>query len=415
MAQFVGGREGVDRTLFVIAAGMVILAFSNPLWQSLHALGWIILAVTMVREKKWLVPGPRRWALPWMAFAAWTVLAASLGPNPADGLHDTKKLLNLLAVFFLGAILRSAADARRILAAACVVMAAEAVVGLVQFANVTDHIAFRAHGSLSHHMTYSGMLLITISMALAMLRARLGAATFAWWVYVILGTAALLATLARSAWIGLAVAIAVVLAFKRPRWLLALPVVLAVLFLAVPQIRERTWSIFDVEHDYSNIRRLSMYRAGLRMIADNPILGLGGRRAVKGGFAAYEPDPPLPPTGPPGGPPPDPYERPGHLHNNLLQIAAASGIPALLAWLAALGVFFREAWRLMPRRNSAMDDAALLRRDVLVGSLAAACAFLTMGMLEFNFGDSEVSVLAFFVLCLPFVIGREDETQGESH
>ena len=196
------------------------------------------------------------------------------------------------------------------------------------------------------------------------------------------------------------------LAFKNPRGLWALPVLFAVLFFAIPEFRDRTRSILDTRGDYSNVQRLSMYPTGLRMIAAHPLLGLGGRRAVRDRYLEFEGIPPTPPPAVPGGPPQEPYEPPDHLHNNPLQIAAEAGIPVLLAWVAGLGVFLWEALRALPRRRDVHDAGARLRRNILLGSLAAVTAFMTMGLLEYNFGDSEVTVLLFLALSAPLALGR---------
>ena len=408
-AQLSGGRSGSDRALFLAAAGMAALSFSNPAWQTLHALAWIILGVRMFREHRWLVPGPRRWAIPWGLFAAWVTLSVALGAEPEVALRDTKKLLNLLAIFLFAAVLRMARDYLRVVVATCAILSVQSVIGLVQYLNTADPVGYRSHGTLSHHMTYSGMLLIVISMVLGLLTFRRSRADLLLWSFAGLATAALLATLTRSAWIGLAVALTVILTFKNPRWLAALPVALALLFLVAPQLRERTISIFDTQSDDSNVQRLSMVPVALRMIADRPLLGQGGRRAVRDRYTEYEGAPARPPRDDPDRPQRDPYEPPDHLHNNIMQIAAANGLPALLAWLAALAIYLRELLQTLPRRRDVHDEDERLRRNLLLGSLAGVAAFLTMGMLEYNFGDSEVSVLLFFALSFPFALRRRSQ------
>jgi O-antigen ligase len=402
--RFTAGRTGIDRSLFLVAVGIAALSFSNAAWQSLHALGWILLVAAAARAGAWPAPVPRRWVAPWAIFAVGSLVAAAFAPDPGRALYDGKKLLNLLALFFFAAVLRTARDYARALGAACALLSLQAVLGLIQYARVEDHVASRSHGTLSHHMTFSGLLLVSMAFCLPLLTFSLRRIDLLTWAYCLLALAALLATLTRSAWIGLAVAGIVVLAFKNPRGLWALPVLFALLFFAVPEFRARTRSIFDTHGDYSNVQRLSMYPTGLRMIGAHPLLGLGGRRAVRELYTEYEGTPPTPPPAVPGGPPQEPYEPPDHLHNDPLQIAAEAGIPVLLAWLAGLGVFAWEALRALPRRRDVRDEEERLRRNILLGALAAVIAFLTMGMLEYNFGDSEVTVLLFLALSAPLAL-----------
>ena len=395
------GREGLDRTLFLIVTAAVALTFSNPAWHSLHGLGWLLLVGDRIRSGRRIGPFPRRWVIPWAALAGWSLLSAALGPDPAGAVYDSKKSLNILALFLFAAVLRSAQEYLRVLAVLCTVLGAQAVVGLTQYALNPDPVEFRVHGSLSHHMTYAGMLLITAAMALPQVRTRGGRSSLLWGTYVALAVGALLASLTRSAWLGLVIAMVVALAIRAPRWLWALPAFLAVVFLTVPEVRHRVWSITDVQQDFSNQQRLRMYPTGLRMIAHHPLLGLGGRKQVRYRYLEFEPDPPLVAR---EEMPLEPVEPPLHLHNNALQIGAASGLPALIAWLGALLVYFRDALRQL--RTPPRDWGP--RRRLLLGSLCAVSAFLTMGMLEYNMGDTEVSVLFFFVLSVPLALGRQE-------
>ncbi len=394
-------RQGLPHTLFLITAAIPVVTFSNPVWQSLHALAWILLAVEMVRQRRWLVRSPRRLWLPWTFFLGWSLLAALLSYAPSETLYDAKKLLNYLGLFLFVTVLRSAQDYLRVLAGLAVVFSLEAIWGIVQYVVADDPLGARARGSFSHHMTFTGLLLLAGFLVLPLLSLRPQGKEWLWWALAVLAPLALVASLTRSAWLAMIPGAVVVLAFRRPRWLLALPVVLAVLFLAVPQVRSRALSILDTRGDYSNVQRLSMIPAGLRMVAQHPWFGLGSRNQVKAHYAEFESDPPTPPPAQPGGPIPEPYEVPLHLHNNVLEIAAERGLPALLAWLAALLVYFREVWRHLRRRPARRHT---LEQDLVLGSLAACVASLSMGMLEYNFGDSEVSIVFLLALSVPFVL-----------
>jgi hypothetical protein len=44
-----------------------------------------------------------------------------------------------------------------------------------------------------------------------------------------------------------------------------------------------------------------------------------------------------------------------------------------------------------------------------VGSLAAVAGFLVGGLTEYNFGDSEVVMVAYTVMALPFVAARAED------
>jgi len=396
-----GPRQGLVHTLFLITAAIPVVTFSNPIWQSLHALAWILLAVLMVRQRRWLIWSPPRLWIPWTFFLIWSLLAALLSDAPSETLYDAKKLLNYLGLFLFLTVLRSAQDYQRILTGLAAVFSIEAVWGIAQYLSADSPLDARAHGSYSHHMTFTGLLLLAGFLVMPLLSLRPRGTEWLLWALAILAPLALVASLTRSAWLAMIPGAVVVLAFRRPRWLLALPVLMALLLLTVPQVRERALSIVDTRGDYSNVQRLSMVPTGLRMVAQNPWFGLGSKDQVKAHYNEFEGNPPTPPPAVPGGPIPEPYETPLHLHNNFLEIAAERGLPALLAWLAALLVYLREAWRHLRPRPGRKHT---LESNLVLGSLAACVASLSMGMLEYNFGDSEVSIVFLLALSIPFAL-----------
>jgi len=125
-----------------------------------------------------------------------------------------------------------------------------------------------------------------------------------------------------------------------------------------------------------------MLHAGVRMIADEPILGVGPEM-VKVYYPLYrDPD--------------AEFWRVGHLHNNLLQLAASSGLFSAASYLALMALFFAKAVQLL-RREDRSDRAALL-----AGALMAAAALFVAGFFEYNWGDTEVEMATLLVLAVPF-------------
>ena len=86
-----------------------------------------------------------------------------------------------------------------------------------------------------------------------------------------------------------------------------------------------------------------------------------------------------------------------HLHNNLVQIAAERGLPALAVWLWFIVALLRDTWR---RFKDGSD------RFIPAAALAATTAMFTAGLFEYNFGDSEFLMLFLIVATLPFVVDR---------
>jgi O-antigen ligase len=90
------------------------------------------------------------------------------------------------------------------------------------------------------------------------------------------------------------------------------------------------------------------------------------------------------------------------LHNSALQILVELGVAGLLAWLWIWVAFLTEAVRLLRR----LPAAAIRERALVAGSIAAITGFLVAGTAEHNFGDSEVVMLAWVIVALPYVVVR---------
>jgi O-antigen ligase len=87
-------------------------------------------------------------------------------------------------------------------------------------------------------------------------------------------------------------------------------------------------------------------------------------------------------------------EIPGHLHSNLVQIAATMGVPGLLAFAALFVSLFVAALAGL-RSALARDDLAAGIKLGVIGGLAG---FLVAGSFEWNFGDEELLYLLYVLV-----------------
>ena len=95
-------------------------------------------------------------------------------------------------------------------------------------------------------------------------------------------------------------------------------------------------------------------------------------------------------------------QRTGDVHNSALQMRVELGVAGLLVWLWIWAAFFTEAVRLLRW----LPAAAIGERGPVAGSIAAIAGFLVAGLSEHNFGDSEVVMLAWVLVALPYVVAR---------
>lgn len=232
----------------------------------------------------------------------------------------------------------------------------------------------RITGPAVHVMTFSGLLLpVALVYGVLWLHDRRNL-----WLLggTLVTSLALLLTFTRSVWIGWLAAVIAVVALRRPRLLLwVAPAVILFVVLMPMNLFGRLVSTFDTRQS-SNLDRIRMVEAGVEMIRDHPLLGVGPAN-IKEVYPLYRrPD--------------APRFRIPHLHNNVVQIWAERGVVALAAYLLFLALFLREcarAWNGPERRFA----------EIGVGVTVA----LTMaGLFEFNFGDTEVLFLMLDVFAL---------------
>ena len=258
--------------------------------------------------------------------------------------------------------------------------AASAAFGIIQYGILHyDHLGQRPRGTLGHYMTYSGLLMLVIGVALAQLLFGRRDRTWAALVMPALSVAVAL-TFTRSAWVGACAGAAVLLALKDFRLMATLPVVAAIFFAAAPSsVTARFVSIFDLK-DPTNRDRIAMFRAGERMVADRPLVGVGPNM-VQALYARYRDAEAVEQVNP-------------HLHNVPMQIAAERGLPALALWVTFVAVALFDLGRGFRRGTLPAVTAA--------AGLAAMVSMLAAGLFEHNFGDSEFLMLLLLVITLPF-------------
>ncbi len=338
------------------------------------------------------------------AFAAWTLVAALASPRPLESLGAARGLLPLGAFYVVLHALPDRRAASRfatglLLAVSLVALLGVAQVavcpssGSVEAASGLVRLLFRkcarARGAFSIYMTLAGVLALVLMSALP--RLALGGWRLAWAGPAWLASAlALGLTYVRGAWLGVvagAAALAVVMA-RRRLVIVGLVALIVAVLAAEPGVLERARTIGDLSDDTTR-DRLAMLEVGLAMARAHPLTGVGPGQ-VKRLYPAWAP--------------PEALRRStSHLHDTPLQIAAERGLPGLAAWIAIWVGFFGAAGRVLRRLAPADDEA----RALVVGSIAAVAAFLVAGLFEYNFGDTEVLLVALSLMALPFVVARD--------
>ncbi|MGE3842348.1 MAG: O-antigen ligase family protein, partial [Vicinamibacterales bacterium] len=384
-------RRWVPTERLATVSFVALLTFVAALQISIAAAS-LTLAATLTAWLAWTLATTRRFEAPaifWplLAYGGWTLVSAVFSANPAASLEDCKQLVLLLIVPAVYTLARGSRS-RAVLDVIVTVGAITAVVGIFQYGILHyDNLGRRPQGTLTHYMTYSGVLMLVIGAAAARLiferQHRL-------WTALVMPAllVALALTFTRSAWVGAFVALAVLALLKDRRLLFLAPVLVAAAVAVAPdRLTSRAFSMFDL-NDPTSRDRVAMLRTGAHMIADHPITGVGPDQ-VKAFYVQYRDPLAVQPIN-------------FHLHNVPVQIAAERGLPALGLWIWFVVTAGLQCWRLFQR-----DDA----RSLAAAALAALVAMLAAGLFEYNFGDSEFLMLFLVLLTLPFAAVRGDAAE----
>jgi O-antigen ligase len=369
---------------------------------------WGIAASNAFLGFMMLYSGIRRRRLPWSwrrnavllapAGVYFVLLAASVAfsLDPAESGDHLREGFSLVTLFLGVVLVRGERDVRRLFDLLIVMVVLLAVHGIVQY-TFTDYgdLFNRIRGPFSHYQTYAGVLLIGDLLLLA--RTVSGDGWKKPWHWLALGLVnwALMLSLTRGSWVAVGVTFT---AYALVRWrrffVVYLAAATAAAFLAtslVPDAGERLRSIADLG-DASNYDRLCMLDAGLYMVAERPLFGLGPGM-VKERYPIYRH-------------PAAPRFNVPHLHNSFLELAAERGLTSLVAYLWLMAAGLALAYRAYRREGGPRGP----RADLHLGVFLVLVGFNLAGLFEDNWRDTEVQRLVLFLLATPLCLAAKDDT-----
>lgn len=358
---------------------MVSISLSQ-IFLFLSFLCWLII---LIREKqKPLFPS---FFWPLLAYSILSLLSSFFSVNPEISLKDCRELL----LFLIIPIIYVGFRREKTLLRANLALLASAYISLLYSFYYFIFMASpgeRITGFMGHYMTQAGLLLLFGTMALSIFFFSREKTRFLWGLGFILSLFALTLTLTRSSWIGIVLAACFILLLYKPKSLIIVPLALGLFFLVSPQhIKKRAVSTISLRTE-SNKQRLEYFRAGIKIIRDYPILGTGPD-TVDMVFKnpKYELS--------------EKAKMNVHLHNNITQIAAERGIPTLLAWLVFMAWTFISLLKLLRKKDPILYPFT-------AAALAAILGLAFAGLFEYNFADSEITILFLYMMTIPFALAR---------
>jgi O-antigen ligase len=385
--------ENRDRWLFGLtlasaAAALISIAAAETL-LAVACLTWIVIHPRVFVWPSYFVP--------LCAFMATTALALFMSPQPLMGRAAIYKFwlftMGLLAANFVSTPERARKSHSILLSVAAVT----SLYALYQFVAAYRHfrqtqdladdpmVLARITGFMGHWITFSAEQLLVWCAAIPAILI-LGRR---WMIPLAIIGAAIILSFTRSVWLG-AIAGLFVSTIIIPRKVLigvCLPIALMGA-AASGLIYHRVLMSFKQPNFAPDKGRVELLIAGVRMIKDHPLFGVGPQR-IHTEFPNYYRGRDLAAE----------HIYYGHLENNVLQLAAERGLLCLAAFLWFI---FELYGSLIEIVKTGSDDA----RWVAVSALAALTGFIVSGFFEYNFGDSEVLLLLLFIVSLPYGLNR---------
>ncbi len=423
-------QELVNRCEYLIRIGLILFALFLPISIAATQFFWIFLMLV------WLVKiiASGNWKLnanfmnkPILVFMLLTVISVFFSLDIRHSMRglrseslvilffliinnvkDKKQVKQLLLFFIIGSVIVSLQGISQYLLGVNshegqIVtrpdFLARAPEGFLRFISMLDG---RIIASRGHPLTLAEGLMFAISVGVPLV--FIGSFKQKIWIslsILVIGVA-LIFTFSRIPWFATSIAVVFILIFKPPRfkkialWIFAILLISIVVSGSISllmkgnrqSIIKRATNLWDQERVY-------MWQGGINIIKHYPLWGVGMKNIAK-----VYPD----------------YVNPkakwkqgwGELHNNFIHIAAERGILTLIAFLWILiGCFiyaFRFYWKIRPRGD--------LSSVLILGFLTAFIGFVITGMTEYNFGDSEIVMMLWFIMGLTIVVTQDYEKDG---
>jgi O-antigen ligase len=403
-------REALRKWAAILFSLFVLtLQLSLAASQAMLAAAGLLYAVYLLRARPVVVRFlPVK--LPLALFCLLSLVPIFWAENSGVGWFAIRKLVLFIIWLLAVNLVLSTRHLLRLLQGTFAIALFTSLVGIVQFViqyrDVRAHhpgemylylTTRRIHGLMGHWMNFGGQQMLVFAFLLAYLllakerssKSEIRDLKFEtrvspfWWTVMAFVCLAILLNFTRGVWLGCFLAGIYLVARSRPKWLWALPVLLALGYAGAPSlVRERVYMALHPTQELALANRLEMWGVALRMIRAHPWVGVGPNN-VEEDYPAYMPPGKTPELG---------YHN--HFHNDFLQFAAERGLPCLASWvwmMAALGWY---TWK--------------LRRRIAQPWIADACfaawlAFLAEGCFEFNFGTSPVLMAFLFFTSTPFI------------
>lgn len=369
-------------SFYLALAFLFLVNFSIAGCYIVFTLLTIQLLLYWFKDKKWPEPRPPKYYKYFLLFILFSLVSTVFSINKLQSLKDNREVFVFLLIPIFLVIINTKKRLEHSLFTVLLSAVLSALIGIIITLRKGTSLDYRLQGLTSHWMTYSGLLMFAFIFFLVYLFHEKQ-----WKIKLVLGGAllviltAILLSLTRSVWVGIFIAAGAFIVYYKPKILyIAVPALVLLIFILPASVKNRVTSIVDMNNE-TNKDRIYMFQTGIRIFKDHPLTGVGATN-VERVYDQYKPA--------------EARLSNPHLHNNFLHILAERGIFTLICLVAA----FISIFILLVQK---IKNSTGLEKTVAAGVLFTFIGFLVAGLFEYNFGDTEIKFLLFYLLSIPFI------------
>jgi O-antigen ligase len=368
--------------IFLYAASSIVSITVSEIFFVAALICWLADIIANKKDLKSVFASPVTPALG--VFAAVHLSSAVFGIDPLNSLKDYKKIYLVLAFFLAMDNFRSEKEVKIFTALFC---AGSGLIGIYASAMTVLHRYlqhnpdFRANSFSGNHMVAGGMLMMGViasAGAVAYLirsKERDPLKTVLFTAAFILSASGLMFTFTRGSWVAaMAGIMMIVFAFDRKTAAVLVLAAAALIFIGRDtDVVKRVSNTFKLGGGTSEMERVHMWNAGLKIIKDNPLKGIGTANLEKV-YPRYKDPEAVEPNA-------------GHLHNNLIQVAVIDGLPGLAVYLWIFAAFWISLYKALKKEDN------IFYKYVLTSVFAVNIGFFVNGFFEYNLFSSQVALI----------------------
>lgn len=367
--------------------GLILFAFVLPLSVASETILFCCLAVwlcSVLRDPRvrWKDLRSNSYLVPVIAFAVVALLTILWSVRPAETLQRVHRLLIPCVILLMGDVYRRPSSRTSgVLEPIFAFLCGCAVLGLYDLFRIPrtglSHGALFQAGNMRDPQMYLVGLCLLLAVGASNIRRE--------WIPLIWSGAALfsggiLLHFKRGVWFSIAAVFALFSLLTKAWRLSALLGAIAAVVFLIPSLRQpicqRVSDVQDLWDKDVGGRYALWMEVAPKLLPQYP-LGMGYCAVVNEDFAEHT----------------DYVQaKLDHMHNNLLQITLETGIAGALTWLLWMGTALVVMCRHLNVRSKHLS--ARLR----IGLLSAFVGLMLNGMVEYNFGDTEILMLLCFLM-----------------